>query len=227
MAATLQQFLGRVATRQRAVLLGGLAVIAHGLSRRTKDGDAWLDPLGSPEEWANTLRATLAEFEGLRFWSLAERRSFAPDELAEQIATDGVVRLTGLVADLDLFRKPNGLELEDFDAVWRQAEPWADGVRVMDPVHLILSKADTGRAQDVQDVFFLELKIRADLGARLTVATLEEARGILARYRDYAVCESALANPDPAVRTLAREGLEEMAAQGDWYSRDVLARTVG
>ena len=40
MAATLQQFLARAATRQRVVEIGGLAVIAPGLSRPTKDGNA-------------------------------------------------------------------------------------------------------------------------------------------------------------------------------------------
>ena len=228
MAATFQQFLGRVATRQRTVVLGGLAVIAHGLSRPTKDGDAWLDPLDSPERWAETLLATVAEFErGLSFWSLAERRNFAPDELAAMIAIDGVVRLTGLLADLDLFRKPNGLEITDFDTVWQQSEPWAEAVRVIDPVNLILSKENTGREIDQRDISYLESVIRADLGGRLAVASLGEARGILARYCDYVVCERALANPDPGVRTLARERLTEMAEHGDWFSRDVLARSEG
>lgn len=224
MAATFQQFLARAATRQRAVLLGGLAVIAHGYSRPTKDGDAWLEPLESPEAWAAALCATLAEFSGLRLWSLAERRDLRLDELAAAIASDGVIRVCGLSADLDLFRKPNILECEDFDAIWEHAESWADGVRVMDAVDLILTKENTGREQDMQDIGFLEGKIHTDFGARLAGASLEEARALFARYADHVVCERALANPDAAVRSLARRVLDELAAQGDWFSRDVLAR---
>lgn len=227
MAATLQQFLARAATRQRVVLIGGLAVIAHGLSRPTKDGDAWLDPLDSAESWAAVVRATLAEFPGLRLWSLAERRDLAPDELAEAVAIDGVIRVCGLNADLDLFRKPNNLECEDFSVVWEQAQPWAEEVRVIEPQDLILTKENTGRDQDMRDIGFLEDKIRADFGARLATASVEEARALFARYSDHVVCERALANPDSAVQALAREVLEELAAQGDWYSRDVLTRLEG
>lgn len=223
-ASSFQQFLARAATRQRVVLIGGLAVIAHGYSRPTKDGDAWLDPLESPAAWAATVRATLAEFPGLRLWSLAERRALDPDELGEAIASDGVVRVSGLTADLDLFRKPNTLPCEEFDAIWHRAAAWADEVRVIDPVDLILTKENTGREQDMQDIGFLEGKIRTDFGARLATCPPGEARALLARYADHVVCERALANPDPAVQALARGVLAELAAQGDWFSRDALAR---
>jgi hypothetical protein len=227
MAATLQQFLAHAATRQRVVVLGGLAVIAHGLSRPTKDGDAWLEPLGSPDEWAEALRATLHAFEGVTLWSLGERRSLREHEIVETIRLDGVLRVQGLSADLDLFRKPNVLELEDFDAVWEQATCWTDEVRVMDPIDLILTKQGTGRDQDAQDVIFLELRVRRDLGARLAVATPEEADAIFARYVDHVVCERALANPHPAVRAQARALLTELAESGDWFARDVLAKGEG
>jgi hypothetical protein len=107
MAATLQQFLARAATLQHVVMLGGLAIIAHGYSRPTKDGDAWLEPLASPEEWAERLRETLRAFDGLALWSLAERRPLGEAEIAEAIGLDGVLRVRGLTADLDLFRKAN------------------------------------------------------------------------------------------------------------------------
>jgi hypothetical protein len=227
MAATLQQFLARAATRQRVVVLGGLAVIAHGYSRPTKDGDAWLEPLGSSEEWAEALRETLSVFEGLTLWSLAERRVMGRTEIEETIRLDGVLRVHGLTADLDLFRKPNGLELEDFDSVWQQATSWADEVRVMDPIDLILTKQDTGRDQDVQDVSYLELTVRRDLSARLAVAKPEEAAAIFARYVDHVVCERALANPHAEVRAQARALLTELSDSGDWFARDVLAKGEG
>jgi hypothetical protein len=224
MAATLQQFLARAAIRQRVVMLGGLAIIAHGYSHSTKDAGAWLDPLASPEEWAERLRETLHAFDSLTLWSLAERRALSEEDIAGAIGLDGVLRVRGLTADLDLFRKPNGLELEDFDAIWQEATVWADAVRVMDPIDLIATKADTGRNQDAQDVLFLELKIRRELGERLVTATPEEAAAIFARYVDHVVCERALANPHPAVQAQARALLTELAESGDWFARDVLAR---
>jgi hypothetical protein len=227
MAGSLQQFLACAATRQRVVVLGGLAVIAHGLSRRTKDGDAWLEPLGSPEDWAEALRQTLCAFEGLTLWSLAERRPLTEVEIDETIRLDGVLRVEGLSADLDLFRKPTGLELEEFDAVWQHATSWADAVRVMDPIDLILTKAETGRVQDALDVNYLEAKIRADLGAQLAVATPEEAAAIFARYVDHVVCERALANPHLEVQAQARTLLTELAESGDWFARDVLTKDGG
>jgi len=86
MAATLQQFLARVTAHQRVVVLGGLAVIAHGFSRPTKDGDAWLDPLASPAEWAQALREVLRDFPDATLWSLAERRTFTEPEIEDVIA---------------------------------------------------------------------------------------------------------------------------------------------
>ncbi len=222
MAATLQQFLARVASRQRAVVIGGLAVIAHGLSRPTKDGDAWLDPLDSPGAWAGRLRDTLLEFPETGLWSLAERCVARSEDLEEIATIDGVVRVTGLVADLDLFYRPNGLELSDFDGVWGRASVWAEAVRVADALDLIVTKDETGRDQDRLDIAFLEAKLRTDLGSRLKTATRTEAEAIFARYADHVVATRALENPDPAVQALAREILEGFAAQGDPFARDAL-----
>ncbi len=222
MAATLQQFLGRAATRQRVVVIGGLAVIAHGLSRPTKDGDAWLDPLASAAAWAARLRETLAEFSECTLWSLAERRVAQPEELEEIVTIDGVIRISGLIADLDLFYRPNGLECADFDAVWQRASAWAEEVRVVDPLDLIVTKEGTGREQDRLDITFLEAILRTDLGARLVKATRAEAEAIFARYADHVVAAKALDNPDPAVQALAREILKGFAEQGDPFARDAL-----
>ena len=41
---TSQEAVGFLASKRRTVLLGGMAVILHGLSRNTKDYDIWLDP---------------------------------------------------------------------------------------------------------------------------------------------------------------------------------------
>lgn len=54
--------------------------------------------------------------------------------------------------------------------------------------------------------------------------SLEEVRPLVTNYRNHIVCERALTNPDPAVQALAREVLSELAAEGDRYSRETLAR---
>lgn len=43
-------FVRRLTQSHRVVVLGVLAVIAHGLSRSTYDGDIWLEPMASVEE---------------------------------------------------------------------------------------------------------------------------------------------------------------------------------
>jgi hypothetical protein len=124
---------------------------------------------------------------------------------------------------LDLFYRPNGLACAEFDEVWKRAARWADEVRVMEPLDLLLTKENTGREQDQQDIFHLEGIIRRNLGDRLATATAAEAREIFDRYIDHVVAGRALANPDPAVQLMAREVLEELAGQGDPFSRDLLA----
>ena len=227
-APQLDAFLRRLTSRHRVLLLGGLAVIAHGLSRATKDADVWLEPMTSASEWAEALAAVAAEFPNVRFVRLPGWRSVPTRaEIAAAVEETRMVRVLGLECPLDVFREPNEIEAGSFDLMWAQSTPKDDGVHLPAPVDLILSKENTGRESDQRDIFFLESVIRADLGGRLAGASLEEARGILARYCDYVVCERALANPDPGVRTLARERLTEMAEQGDWFSRDVLARSAG
>jgi hypothetical protein len=39
------QFVRILTGSHRVMVLGGLAVIAHGLSRSTYDGDVWLEPM--------------------------------------------------------------------------------------------------------------------------------------------------------------------------------------
>ena len=207
------------------LLLGGLAVIAHGLSRATKDADIWLEPMPSADEWAASLMAVWAEFPSLRLARLSHWTPLATQaEIAAAAIETGVVRVLGLECPLDVFREPNEIEVEDFERMWAQSTLKDDGVRLLDPVDLLVSKEDTERDHDLADKRFLEAKIRTDFGARLAVASIEEARALFARYADHVVCERALTNPDPAVRALARGVIEELAAAGDWFSRDVLAR---
>ena len=227
-SARLDAFLRRLTAERRVLLLGGLAVIAHGLSRATKDADVWLEPMSSSDEWARVLASAWADFPDLRFARLPHWTPLVSrEEIADAVDETGMVRVNGLECPLDIFRKPNEIETEDFETMWARSTLKEDGVHLLDPIDLLVSKEDTGRDHDVADQRFLEGKIRRDFGARLAVDSLEEARALFARYTDHVVCEHALRNPDPAVQALAREVLEELVAQGDWFSRDVLARLDG
>ena len=222
-APELDAFVRALTDGHRVLLLGGLAVIAHGLARATKDADVWLDPLASTEAWAGALFEAGRAFPKVR---MARLPGWTPVETVEEIAEaadeTGIIRVLGLECPLDVFRRPNELEELDFDAVWSRATPKEDGVYLPDPTDLLVSKSDTGRDRDNADIQFLEAKLRTDLGARLKTATRAEAEAIFARYADHVVATKALENPDPAVQALAREILEGFAAQGDPFARDAL-----
>lgn len=226
--ARLDRFMRRLAAERRVVLLGGLAVIAHGYSRSTHDADVWLEPMSSPAEWAGFVDGIAAWEPGLRLVRLPYWQAVADvAELAAVADEIGMVRLLGLECPLDLFRRPNELEENAFEQVWAGSSRSEDGTFLPHPVDVLLSKDDSGRGKDFGDQRFLEEKIRAEWSAKLIGATTAEAEALLARYADHAVCAAALQNPDPAVQALARGLLEEMAAQGDWFSRDVLAGLKG
>jgi hypothetical protein len=218
------QFIHALAAQHRVVLIGGMAIISHGLSRRTKDVDIWLDPMNSSAEWADRLLRVAEDFPASRFWSLACRRDLQPDELAGEIADFGVIRITGFDRDIDVFRRPNELGEESFDEVWTRAVRVLEGgVRLPDPLDLHISKADTGREHDLKDQLFLESLVKTRFRERLPVCDLTEATGMLDRFLDPEVLQYARTNPHPEVRALARKYLHEFEAEGDPYSRDILA----
>jgi hypothetical protein len=224
----LDAFLRKLTRTRRVILLGGLAVIAHGLSRATKDADVWLEPLDSPEDWARALLEVVSAFPETSVARLPHWASIRTGgEIAQAADEIGMVRVLGLECPLDVFRRPNEIEESAFDEVWKRATLKEDGVFLPDAVDLLVSKQDTARDRDQEDLHFLESKIRRDLGARLAVATPEEAAAIFARYVDHVVCERALANPHPEVKAQARALLAELAASGDWFARDVLAKGEG
>jgi hypothetical protein len=65
MGTTASQFIQALTENHRVLLLGGLAVIAHGYSRATKDADIWLEPLESAADWSRLIEDTCARFHGL------------------------------------------------------------------------------------------------------------------------------------------------------------------
>jgi hypothetical protein len=93
-----------------------------------------------------------------------------------------MVRIHGLDCPLDVFRKPNEIEISDFDSICQRAVTRADGTLLPDPLDLIQSKFDTGRDKDLHDILFLESVVRTDYKKRLPTASLEDAETMLGRY---------------------------------------------
>ena len=65
MGTPTDRFLSQITSSKRVMILGGLAVIAHGLSRSTDDAVAWLEPMSDPDEWCRFLEAECVAFGGL------------------------------------------------------------------------------------------------------------------------------------------------------------------
>lgn len=217
-------FIHALAAKQRVVLLGGMAIISHGLSRKTKDVDIWLDPMTSAAAWAAALNECLDAFSGVYLWSLADRRVLPPQAVAEEIEDHGVLRVSGFDRDIDVFRRPNELGIESFEDVWlRSVKELEGGVRLPDPLDLHISKANTGCEHDWKDQLFLESLVKARFKERLPVCDLAEATSMLDRFLDPEALQHARTNPNPAVRSLALKYLREFEAEGDPYSRDILA----
>ncbi len=215
-------FIRQLTRNHRVIVLGGLAVIAHGHSRSTYDGDIWLEPMSSSSEWAAVLEKTCVEFGGLTIHRLPGWISVSGLEVVDAVDETNMVRVQGLDCPLDIFRKPNEIEICDFDAVCNRALLRGDGTLLPDPLDLIQSKMDTGRDKDLQDIMHLESVVRADYKKRLPIATLEEAKTMLERYSDWQVLVSALKNPSEQVRELAMTHLCGFAAAGDPFSQAII-----
>ncbi|MBN1673289.1 MAG: hypothetical protein JXR37_19745 [Kiritimatiellae bacterium] len=216
-------FVESLAEEGRVLLLGGLAVIAHGLTRATTDIDVWLDPLSSAAEWAGLLRRVLARFGGAKPYDLRAKCVVACVDIETVVDRDGVVRVVGLDRPIDVFRVPHNLSAEDFAEVWRRAGADTGSARLPDAIDLLVTKEETARPQDVADVSFLEEKVRRRLGLLLRGCGLPEAKAAFERYADHETCRAALENPDAGVRELALNTLREFAADGDPFAGEILA----
>jgi hypothetical protein len=214
----------RLADEFRVLTLGGLAVIATGLSRNTYDADIWVEPFASPEEWSNHLSPILYASGTAQPVAIGSWEKIGRGNLAGVIGRDGVIRVNGLERPLDVFRDPNQLAMEDFDEIWDRAQLQDDGTRLPDPIDLLVSKQETGRDKDRADIIFLEGKIEADYLARLPKVSADEAAHMLRRFLTPRVAEAALAHPGNGVGELARKFLHELAEEGDPYAAEILRR---
>ena len=222
MAIPVQTFVDRLTCHHRVVVLGGLAVIAHGYSRHTQDADIWLDPMSLPEEWAAVVDGVCMDLPGTTIHRLPGWVEVSGLGVVTAVAETGMVRIHGLTCPLDIFRRPNEFKELAFEEVVLRASRSADGTLLPDPLDLIQSKLDTGRDKDLHDIQHLESIVRADYKQRLPLATPEEATVMLGRYTEWQVLLSALENPSPEVQELAMSQLREFAAAGDPFSLAIL-----
>jgi hypothetical protein len=226
MPATVGQFLGDLEAQKRVLVIGGVAVIAHGLPRPTRDADVWLEPCWDEAEWTSVLIQVMNHFPGVRGHDLREHREVDPGEIEATVGRDGVVRLVGLERPLDVFRIPHNLKASDFDEVWRLSTLVIAEGRVMEEISLLLTKKETSRPQDIADVVFLESKVRAEFSRRLKECTAAEAKALLARYADHETCRALLDNPHEEARQLALQLLREFADEGDPFAVEILKHQV-
>ena len=219
---TAARLIEKLASKNRVVLLGGLAVVSHGHSRPTFDADVWLDPALDLESWAKVILELKKEVPALRCLAIAVWNEIHDAELSEIIGRDGVIRLMGASQPLDIFRKPNELPIEEFESAWARAKPLQDGTRLPDEIDLLMTKQLTGRDKDAMDIAFLESKAEKRYLAELPVAPAGRALEMLERFLTPKVGEAALAHPDESVRQLGLRYLHELAEDGDPFAADIL-----
>jgi hypothetical protein len=222
MGTASEEFIAALSQDHDVIIIGGLAVIAHGLSRATMDADIWLRPMESAGVWAQAVERFCAKFDNITIHTLPGWKMIEGAEVAEAASEVGMVRVLGLNCPIDIFRRPNEFAEDAFDDVMSRCVRNADGTLLPDALDLAISKHLTGRDKDVGDIRFLESLIHKRWIDRLPAAEKDEALDLLNRFADWKTCESALSNPNPEVRDQAIIYLREFAADGDPFSQAIL-----
>lgn len=217
-----RHFIRDLAAQRRVLVLGGLALTLHGSTRTTQDVDLWLEPLDSVSLWADAVKNVILSADGVsaaRGTSSGAFVSIGLDEIATAVAHDRFIRILGLEEPVDLFSIPRNCEREDFNEFWGRGRQLDDGTRLMDPIDLVITKLDTGREQDANDIAFLQKKIERQYEGALISCSLDECRRLLDRFAtpDIAYFAATKAkNRD--VCAFGKRLLNEMARDGDPYA---------
>lgn len=188
----------------KVVLLGGMAMIAHGFSRFTKDVDIWLDPSKGVANWCRVIVCAVRMFNGAKLFQVRSGLEIVEGKLDDIVQEDEFIRISGLDLDVDVFFRPNNLSVSDFESVWSRAVEKNDGLKVADEIDLGLTKMGTGRMQDRIDIEWLDSKIIPVLCEKLTTCDLYGANAIFSRIATNNLLEAALKNPDRKVQMLAK-----------------------
>ncbi len=215
----------RLAAQRRVIVLGGIAVVLHGLHRTTKDVDLWIDPLEDEQHWAAFLREFL-ESEALTAArvgnELGEFIDIPMSEIASAVADDRFVRVVGADRPIDAFRVPNYMNVEEFDDVWNRSGPLKDGTRLMDEIDLIVTKMGTGRPHDAADMRFLQTKVESAYRERLRTCSAGEAAELFERFAtpDLALF-AATQEENQSIRSFGLAALRALSDNGDLYARQL------
>lgn len=218
------QLIRQITARYRVLSLGGLAVISHGLSRNTHDADIWVEPMRSASEWASIIGPMIYSASGAQPVAIAVWNPIAESDLKSVVARDGVIRVNGLDRPLDIFREPNELPIEEFDAAWARAQPLKNGTRLPDEIDLLMTKQLTDRAKDALDIQFLEMKAESRYLVELPSASEEQAVQMLERFLTPKIAEAAMAHSSETVRQLGLRFLRELAEDGDPFAAEILKK---
>ncbi len=211
-----------LAAGHRVILLGGLAVISHGLERMTYDADVWLDPMLDSTQWSAVVGGLLAAYPRLKMIEIGTWSQIGIGELPNVIERDGVIRIMGAIHPLDIFRRPNEFDIDEFNEVWDRARILDDRTGLPDAIDLLVTKQQTGRQKDLTDILFLEMKIEEQYLAELPGTTETRAKEMLDRFLTPNVARAALAHPSFEIRKLGYSYLQELAGDGDPYAADYL-----
>lgn len=216
----------RLAGKNRVIVLGGIAVILHGLPRATKDVDLWLDPTSSEQLWAQSLRQVI-EAEHLTASRIGhETGMFVPirmDEIASTVAKDRFLRILAADRPIDIFRIPNQLDVSDFDDVWNHSRELPDGTRLIDEIDLVVTKMDTGRIHDEADIRFLHDKIEKAYMRQIRTCSVDEAAKLFERFADPDIAAFAATDAeDQAVSALGLDILNELSNDGNPYATQLM-----
>jgi len=221
-ALTTESLTHALAATHRVILLGGLAVISHGLERMTYDADVWLDPMLDSNQWSAAVGQLLAAHLRLQLIEIGTWSPIGIPQLSNVIERDGVIRIMGANHPLDIFRRPNELELDEFNEVWDRARILDDGTRLPDLIDLLVTKQRTGRQKDLMDIMFLEMKAESEYLEELPGAAEARAAEMLRRFLTPNIARAVLAHPSLAIRKLGYGYLQELAAEGNPYAAEYL-----
>lgn len=86
---TTPRLIAHLASKQRVVMLGGLAIVSHGLARPTFDADIWLDPLLTLEDWCTAVLDLKRLCPHLKILALAVWTEIPDAKLADIVERDG------------------------------------------------------------------------------------------------------------------------------------------
>ncbi|MDZ4788141.1 MAG: hypothetical protein SH807_04295 [Blastochloris sp.] len=211
-----------LAQKSRVLILGGAAVIFHGLNRSTRDIDFWIDP----QRWVLAIEELLQTYPVITATYLDDTtgqwESISKGNISYVPTKGRLLRLNGCNKPIDIFYQPNELTIEEFDVIWNRAVPLKNGVRALDIIDLITTKQLTQRPHDETDIAFLESKLEEELCSKLPVESYDYAAAQFQRFRSATTAFSATKNKCEEVRELGLSILNELASNGDPFAQEYL-----